>query len=134
MIKKKKIIKDPQRLKHKVRFDIELFQDPKNNEIKLLIVFIQKGGIADGKLLLGDIIKSINGIAVNNKEIELVVGFGSHIVEIGDLYDLKNKLDNLFIFYRDALPAMGWDRYKKINLKYKNQIVCTKKQVAYGTK
>jgi len=70
----------------------------------------------------------------DNKEIELVIGFGSHIVEIGDLYDLENKLDNLFIFYRDALPTMGWDRYKNINLKYKNQIVCTKKQVAYGTK
>ena len=70
MIKKKNIKKDPQRLKHKVRFDIELFQDPKNNEVKLFIVFIQKGGIADGKLLLGDKIKSINGIAVNNKEIE----------------------------------------------------------------
>jgi len=70
VIKKKNIKKDPQRLKHKVRFDIELFQDPKNNEVKLFIVFIQKGGIADGKLLLGDKIKSINGIAVNNKEIE----------------------------------------------------------------
>ena len=66
MIKKKKIIKDPQRLKHKVRFDIELFQDPKNNEIKLLIVFIQKGGIADGKLLLGDKIKSIKNEILKN--------------------------------------------------------------------
>ena len=33
-------------------------------------MFIQKGGVADGKLLLGDKIKSINDITVNDKEVE----------------------------------------------------------------
>ena len=62
MIKKKKIKKDPQRLKHSVRFDIEFFLDPKEKKVKkLLIVFVQKGGIADKKFLIGDVIKSVNG-------------------------------------------------------------------------
>ena len=50
MIKKIKIKKDPQRLKHSVRFDIEFFLDPKEKKVKkLLIVFVQKGGRADKK-------------------------------------------------------------------------------------
>ena len=101
MIKKKNIKKDPQRLKHKVRFDIELFQDPKNNEVKLFIVFIQKGGIADGKLLLGDKIKSINGIAVNNKEIQfdneinkIISCFQNKIIDTDKLEKLLNIQEN----------------------------------------
>lgn len=26
-----------------------------------------------------------------------------------------------------AIPKVGWEKYSMINLKYKNQIVCTKK-------
>ena len=68
MIKKKDIKKDPQRLKHSVRFDIEFFLDPKEKKVKkLLIVFVQKGGIADKKFLIGDVIKSVNGVTVTNR-------------------------------------------------------------------
>ena len=68
MIKKIKIKKDPQRLKHSVRFDIEFFLDPKEKKVKkLLIVFVQKGGIADKKFLIGDVIKSVNGVTVTNR-------------------------------------------------------------------
>ena len=34
---------------------------------KLLIVFVQKGGIADKKFLIGDVIKSVNGVTVTNR-------------------------------------------------------------------
>ena len=97
MIKKQNIKRNPQRLKHKVRLDIEFYENPKNKKIELLIVFIQKGGVSDGKLLLGDIIKSINGIAVNNKEIE----FDNEINKInwGDEatfeVERKNKIQNI---------------------------------------
>jgi len=30
------------------------------------------------------------------------------------------------IFYKRAIPKVGWDTYKTINLKYANQIVCQK--------
>ena len=97
MIKKQNIKRNPQRLKHKVRLDIEFYEDPKNKKIELLIVFIQKGGVADGKLLLGDIIKSINGIAVNNKEIQfdneinkIISCFQNKIIETGN-YKICSK-------------------------------------------
>jgi cell division protein FtsQ len=41
---------------------------------------------------------------------------------------LDVKLENLKLFYQKALPKVGWERYSSINLKYKNQIVCTIKE------
>lgn len=40
---------------------------------------------------------------------------------------LDDKLAALRAFYEEALPKVGWDRYSKVNLEYRNQIVCTKK-------
>ena len=39
--------------------------------------------------------------------------------------DVKEKLKKLQIFYKEGLPYVGWNKYKTINLKYRNQIVCT---------
>ena len=43
------------------------------------------------------------------------------------LADFEKKLENLKLFYEKAIPKVGWEKYSIINLKYKNQIVCTKK-------
>jgi len=40
---------------------------------------------------------------------------------------VKNRFDKLKIFYQKAMPIAGWNTYSKINLKFKQQIVCTKK-------
>ena len=39
----------------------------------------------------------------------------------------EEKLANLRLFYEQAIPKMGWEKYSIINLKYRNQIVCTKR-------
>lgn len=62
-----------------------------------------------------------------DKEVELVPRVGNHRILLGSLEDYRTKLDNLRLFYRQAIPYVGWDKYSLINLKYKNQIVCTKK-------
>lgn len=59
-------------------------------------------------------------------EFELVPRFGSHIVQIGNADNLEDKLLRLRIFYREALPHAGWDTYKTINVKFKDQVVCKK--------
>jgi len=59
-------------------------------------------------------------------KIQLVTKAGSHIVYLGDTTDAAEKLDNLKYFYKYGLVKTGWNKYGKLNLEYKNQIVCTK--------
>jgi len=51
---------------------------------------------------------------------------GNHTIIFGS-ERLEEKLDVLRIFYREGMSQEAWNKYKSINLKYKDQIVCTKK-------
>jgi len=62
-----------------------------------------------------------------NQEVELIPRIGDHRIILGDFEDFEEKMNNLRLFYEQAIPKIGWDKYEIINLKYKNQIVCTKK-------
>lgn len=59
-------------------------------------------------------------------KIQLVTKAGSHIIYMGDTTDAAEKLENLKYFYKYGLVKTGWNKYRKLNLEYKNQIVCTK--------
>jgi len=38
--------------------------------------------------------------------------------------EVREKFKKLKIFYKEAIPYEGWDKYEEISLKYKKQIVC----------
>lgn len=59
-------------------------------------------------------------------EIELIPRVGNHKILLGNADSLENKFHNLQIFYKQALPQVGWDKYKIINIKYANQVVGVK--------
>ncbi len=40
---------------------------------------------------------------------------------------IEEKFSKLKVFYKEAIPYEGWEKYKTISLKYNNQIVCTKR-------
>lgn len=61
------------------------------------------------------------------KEFELIPRVGDHRIVFGDITDLERKFKKLEIFYKEGLPSVGWNSYDTINLKFRNQIVCTKK-------
>lgn len=44
-------------------------------------------------------------------------------VEFGKAENIDNKFSRLKIFYKEVLPYKGWNSYKRVNLKYKDQIV-----------
>jgi cell division protein FtsQ len=62
-----------------------------------------------------------------NKEVELIPRVGDCRIILGDFEDFSGKMNNLQLFYEQAIPKIGWEKYSVINLKFKNQIVCTKK-------
>ena len=62
-------------------------------------------------------------------EYDLVPVLGNHLIKLGKAEDFRQKLEKLVLFYKHAMPGEGWDKYEIINLKYKNQVVCKRKQV-----
>lgn len=57
----------------------------------------------------------------------LVPKLGSHIVQVGSADNLEEKFSNLTAFYTRGLPQAGWDTYRQVSVKYKGQVVCTKR-------
>ncbi|TKB98263.1 cell division protein FtsQ/DivIB [Pedobacter cryotolerans] len=63
-------------------------------------------------------------IFVNEKsDIELIPRVGNQRIILGNADSLATKMNNLLVFYKQAMPKVGWNAYKTINLKYYNQIV-----------
>jgi cell division protein FtsQ len=56
-------------------------------------------------------------------EIELIPRVGNNRILLGNADSLDAKFHNLLIFYKQALPRVGWDAYKTINIKYAHQVV-----------
>lgn len=54
---------------------------------------------------------------------------GNHRIILGTANSeqrVREKLTKLKIFYKEGMPYVGWNTYKTINLKYRNQLVCTR--------
>ncbi|MBX2967191.1 MAG: cell division protein FtsQ [Cyclobacteriaceae bacterium] len=55
--------------------------------------------------------------------ISLMPQVGAQTIEFGRAEDLNTKLMKLKIFYKEILPQMGWNKYKRVSLEYAGQIV-----------
>jgi cell division protein FtsQ len=62
-----------------------------------------------------------------NGDLELIPRVGDHTIIMGDARATEKKLNNLYHFYTEGLSKSGWRKYKTINIKYQDQIVCTKR-------
>ncbi len=63
----------------------------------------------------------------DNKEIELIPRVGNHTILLGHVKDYQEKLRKLYLFYEKGVNQVGWNDYKEINLKFRNQIICVKR-------
>ena len=72
----------------------------------------------------------IQQVYINDEhEFELIPRVGDHKIILGDILDIDKKFKKLMIFYKQGLNYTNkWNTYSVINLKFKNQIVCTKKE------
>ena len=67
-------------------------------------------------------------IYLNSKNIiELIPRVGAHQIILGDASDLENKFFKLEVFYKEGLKKEGWNKYQKIDLRFNNQVICTKR-------
>jgi cell division protein FtsQ len=62
------------------------------------------------------------------RDIEMIPTAGDHRIIFGDSRDIESKFKKLMTFYKEGLNTTGaWGKYSIVNLKFKDQIVCTKK-------
>ena len=64
----------------------------------------------------------------DRQNVELIPRVGDHRILLGELTAYEEKLDNLRCLYEQALSECGWNKYHTINLKYKDQVVCTRRK------
>ena len=59
-------------------------------------------------------------------EIEMVPRVGSQRIVLGNGEALDRKFEKLFLFYKEIIPAVGWDYYSTVKLDFAGQLVCEK--------
>ena len=59
-------------------------------------------------------------------KIELVPRVGEAIILLGTLDNYQSKLEKLRKLYVNGFNVVGWNKYKLIDLQYKDQVVCSK--------
>ncbi|MCP1384281.1 cell division protein FtsQ/DivIB [Runella salmonicolor] len=63
-------------------------------------------------------------IVSNDSELTLIPQVGQHQIDFGLPEDFEVKFEKLKIFYKNILPLKGWEKYKRVSVKFRNQIVC----------
>lgn len=111
------------------RYELTMTDIAKNEGLTKLCVlddiYVLSSYIAKDSVLSG-LIHQIN--VTDDKEMELYPSIGGHKIIFGEVKDVKEKFEKLKLFYTEGLNKTdGWNKYSTINIKYKNQVVCTKK-------
>ena len=63
----------------------------------------------------------------DKKEAIITPRLGDHIIELGSVRQIDEKLQNLKTFYINGLSTVGWNKYSKLNIKISNKVICTKR-------
>lgn len=64
-----------------------------------------------------------------DRTVELVPRVGDHIVYLGRLEQVEQKLDRLKRFYEQGLNKVGWNKYRRISVEFGNQVICTRREL-----
>jgi cell division protein FtsQ len=64
-------------------------------------------------------------IVDSNYQFELIPVLGNQRILLGDATGLREKLNNLFVFYKKVLNRIGWDKYETLDVRFKDQVVAS---------
>ena len=62
-----------------------------------------------------------------DRTFEMVPKVGNQIIVFGNADNYKEKFNNLLTFYKQVASKVGWNKYSKINVQYKGQVVAVKR-------
>ncbi|ERM82659.1 hypothetical protein P872_06510 [Rhodonellum psychrophilum GCM71 = DSM 17998] len=67
----------------------------------------------------------ITSLEIDNKgDIKMHQQVGNQVIEFGDAEDIAEKFEKISLFYDEIIPSKGWNAYSRVNVKYKDQIIC----------
>ncbi|WP_439482669.1 cell division protein FtsQ/DivIB [Cyclobacterium plantarum] len=61
---------------------------------------------------------------LRNGEVNLYQQVGRQVIEFGKPENIPLKFRKIKTFYKKILPEKGWNTYERVNVKYKDQIIC----------
>ncbi|WP_227006251.1 cell division protein FtsQ/DivIB [Rufibacter latericius] len=92
------------------------FQDSAGIAYLSLLRYIEKDAFWNAQLALMDIDQ--------NGKVSFLTQVGDQRIEFGKPVNVPEKFKKLFIFYKEVMPVVGWDKYSRLNVEYKDQIIC----------
>lgn len=94
----------------------EFFQDSTGQAYLSLLQFIENDAFWKAQL---------TQMHIDGKgKVSFLPQVGDHTIEFGKPVNPEQKFKKLMIFYKEVLPVMGWDKYKRVNVEYEDQIIC----------
>ena len=66
----------------------------------------------------------------DSDNILIVPSISGHVVNLGSADNYQRKLQKLLLFYREVMPAKGWEHYDTISVKWDHQVVATRRKKA----
>lgn len=67
----------------------------------------------------------IGQIDINSKgKVVMYPQVGDQLLEFGYAEDFDRKFKKLEIFFKQIMPTKGWNTYERVNVEYKDQIIC----------
>jgi len=60
-------------------------------------------------------------------DVLLIPLVGGHIIELGEMDNIPQKLNIMRAFYKQVLVKNNWDKYERVSLKYNNQVVAKRR-------
>ena len=101
----------------------ELVNDSINPEFESQLKMISKcGKMISESSYLQSMVDEILFKSAN--DIQLVSKIGNGRVLLGDTSDLAEKLNRVEVFYQEAYPRMGWEKYSQIDVRFKEKVYC----------
>lgn len=62
------------------------------------------------------------------RKFELIPVIGDHIIKLGDGENVEEKLNNVYVFYKQVMSKVGFNKYAALDVEFKSQVVAIKKE------
>ena len=61
------------------------------------------------------------------EDIILIPRISGHVINIGNIHNLREKFGRLMLMYKKVMPYRGWNTYDTVSVKFDRMIVCTRR-------